>query len=465
MRLAWMVLIAWLAALPALAQNILEAPAKPRELSHNDTRLLQGALALEGLYNGRLDGQWGAQSDRALAAYLQATNARAPARNMHLAALAAGFLGQVRKNGWAIVNEAELGMSYFLPLGTLERTGSSTNGTYRTANGDLQLSIKRDNLGEALVTHGQIQVRQTSNAGRQAYTVREGNRWITSADLPDGWRVYALSLRIGGEFSTSLLQWKAAHDKSAQLILASMTAGEQSVLKPERGAELQRMLRAFRAAEPGGAVRPAEPKSVVDASSRVRRIWTGIYINNTDLVTAADAIRACPRLELEDGTRVRALRTGPLRGLVMATSNRRSTSWMSLSAPDGGGGDQLVSMLSYKSLNPSLNLLVASQNRITEALNGAEANERFFIVRDAAHHPAGSPVLNKKGELIAILAQSKDRTGNNGERLAMSAKTLANSLDDAQILFADRANKRVPETTGSISLDTSAIVPLFCQSS
>ena len=87
-------------------------------LNASEKRLLQTALAATDDYRGPLDGDWGAASQAAFAAYA-AREFGGAALNAHAAALVLDFLDEVGRDGWDFSYLPELGVSLALPLARL----------------------------------------------------------------------------------------------------------------------------------------------------------------------------------------------------------------------------------------------------------------------------------------------------------------------------------------------------------
>ena len=99
-------------------------------LNASEKRLLQTALAATDDYRGPLDGDWGAASQAAFAAYA-AREFGGAALNAHAAALVLGFLDEVGRDGWDFSYLPDLGVSLALPLARLGRPEPEEGGERR----------------------------------------------------------------------------------------------------------------------------------------------------------------------------------------------------------------------------------------------------------------------------------------------------------------------------------------------
>src|SRR6056297_3044531 len=108
------------------SEALLIADFDARPLSTSEKRILHVALAMEGEYNGLIDGAWGRRSQAALEAYVAKAFGDVP-RYIHIAALFGGFASDYMDEGWVEFYRPEFGVTFLLPEDLVNVTKSSRN--------------------------------------------------------------------------------------------------------------------------------------------------------------------------------------------------------------------------------------------------------------------------------------------------------------------------------------------------
>ncbi len=150
-------------------------------LNASEKRLLQTALAATDDYRGPLDGDWGAASQAAFAAYA-AREFGGEALNAHAAALVLGFLDEVGRDGWDFSYLPDLGVSLALPLARLGRPEPEEGGERRwTDDGRLTVLTHDYDAQETRAWHAAA-VKANANADALA-TLRRTDLLVTEGTL------------------------------------------------------------------------------------------------------------------------------------------------------------------------------------------------------------------------------------------------------------------------------------------
>lgn len=193
------------------------------DLTYNERRYLQAALAFEGHYHGLLDGDWGRLSREAMARYSR-KEFNSVSREWHMAMLAFQFFEQYATEGWEIQFLPGLEMSLMLPQKSLVTDPRSEHFlNYRHANSSLAFSFGVLNLETANNIHD---FTLRSHARRsEPYSVRKRNFAVSSATQADGSRLYTRSNFINGVWSTIMVSSNAKDKNLLGAVTSSISAG------------------------------------------------------------------------------------------------------------------------------------------------------------------------------------------------------------------------------------------------
>ncbi|MEP5000698.1 MAG: serine protease [Paracoccaceae bacterium] len=234
--------LSWVAG-PTKAQQFdqLFQNFSSRDLSYNERRYLQTALAFEGYDVGLIDGDWGRMSLQAMNRYSYKEFQAAP-EEWHTAVLAFSFYERYSRGGWDMRYFPHLGMSVMLPerrLNTDPTTELFVNYSHRDSS--LKISVGR---------HAQSTVSNlhefTSNAHAlqaEPYGVRKTNFAITTATMSDGTKLYTRSNFIDGAWSTVMVSAQSWDANIFQAVISSISVGESPLLDIARDGKLISVIR------------------------------------------------------------------------------------------------------------------------------------------------------------------------------------------------------------------------------
>ncbi len=445
----------------AQAQPRLDQPFLASDLTTQEIRYLQGAMAFEGWYDGLLDGKWGSGSNRALQEAVRTRfDATVPNRR-HVARIARSFGRQLDKNNWKPVHVATSNTSFQLPGRYMTRTRTGEDVRFSDSAATLQIRSLRATRIATVAMHAKVVLNTV--AGTPDYQVMRDDRMITSSQLKNGKSIYLRSDGRGYGFASTSVQWAENRQKPARLIIASLRAGTQEALTLPRHGALQRwidVLNGVIVVTPKPAPKPAPQPA--PAPQAARFVATAFYINNTDVITAASLTRTCAAPVLADGTALKPVRNTRSQGLVLMTSTRRSDSWLRIGAPVVPDRDE--TLLVYRHEGPArgdTNLVPVSGTvlSLAELRNRAM---RLLVSVPPKRGSLGAPVLNARGQVVGVVVERPEdlTTGTPGKvSFVAPAVRFATALTRVPILF-ERPNQA--EGLGAAG-PLRAIVPVFCQ--
>ncbi|OOY19588.1 hypothetical protein BMI86_13180 [Thioclava sp. DLFJ5-1] len=229
---AGLLIFMWVCSASAWTRSELVEPFRASDLTAQEVRFLQAALALDGSYLGMIDGKWGAGSASALQAYARKSGIDFSAGelpNLAPVALVVDEIKTISDGGWSRYYFDFADLSFLSPQKTMSShvSANGLNLDFDDSASTLSISLTSGDIGRAVAMHRYALDTSVSNL----YTVRKDHLLITSARVAGGKTLYVRSDRIRvGEWSTILV---SAQDRDAGR-LALVTA---SIL-PHRGTEL-----------------------------------------------------------------------------------------------------------------------------------------------------------------------------------------------------------------------------------
>lgn len=227
---------------PASAQSyeVLFREFDARDLTLDDKRFLQTALAFAGTYRGLLDGAWGSRSQRAFEQYSE-KEFGTRSEDWHMALLAYDFFNLLERDGWNIQYLPALGMSVMVPAKTLITDAPSDDFiNYRHSRSSLSISVGTLTTRAAQNVHKYTLGKR--NLGVAPYTVRRDNFAVTSVSLPDGSTIYTRSNYISDAWSTIILSASRSDANILNAVSASISVGHASRLNITSGGKLDRII-------------------------------------------------------------------------------------------------------------------------------------------------------------------------------------------------------------------------------
>ncbi|WP_298853489.1 trypsin-like peptidase domain-containing protein [uncultured Ruegeria sp.] len=209
-------------------------------LSYEDKRFLQTALAFEGHYHGLLDGAWGKISNRALDDYSREVFETDP-EDWHMAFLAWTLFERISQDGWDIQYFEGLGLSFLWPEDAIRREADSDYFlNYRHANSSFSISVGVHSVETAQSLHDfTIQSHQLVS---DPYTVRKNNLAVSSATKRDSSTLYTRSDFVNGGWSTVMLSASEQDGHILGAVASSISKGRANPLDISNNGKLDRVI-------------------------------------------------------------------------------------------------------------------------------------------------------------------------------------------------------------------------------
>jgi len=407
-------LCVWLALQPeqAVSQEYdhLFTPFTPSHYSQNELRFLQLGLALEGHYNGLLDGAWGRISNTAITRYARDTFDEAPLE-IHaalIAYLAADFL---ERDGWEIRYYDSLGLSFLIPTQALIEAQSTPNLlNYEHSKSSLNYSIGFGDLRKAEALH---EYAYRFHAGpNPIYTVRKQGMAITSATNASGQTLYVRSLFWQGQWSTLMISAERQDAALLAAVAASIATEKYAQLYVPRGGYLFSIAATaadlLDAAEWDGqetavATPPRSSEEASDGSSS----GTGFIVSDAGhVLTNAHVVEGCNSLEV-NGMPAELITVSTSFDLALVQSSDSLGTQIAPFSPSTARLNQDVIVVGYPlaGLLGGVNVTRGAVSSVT-GLGGEETTMQISAPVQPGN--SGGPVLSDTGAVLGVVVSKLD---------------------------------------------------------
>ena len=482
---AFLIIVALLAAPSATAEDRASRAA------------LQAALALDGRYDGPIDGAWGPASARAADGADRGTLLRRLSHEWTAA-------------GWRPVRGPENGPGALVPMGLL-RPGSGEGLEYVTPGGDLSVAfVRRDGTGTMALHHWL----ERSAAGPLEREDDPG-RLVSEGRLADGTRVHLWShFRSELDARTVVVRWRAPETRRARLVTASIATGavpspavparariagapRSSLVpppRPARAAEPVRLAairpapRAAQAADLAEAARPeADLPELEEVSVQpelpaapgpampgpppgtVIGTGTGFFVGPRQIVTNAHVVGPCASIRTAGGLPVTLAATDIERDLALVVAETASEAWMPLQGEEPVRLGAPVRVIGFPFGGAYHDGVSVTSGLVSARGASWVGAERLMISAPIQPGNSGGPVLATSGEVIGVVTSrlnSADGTPlaelPQNMAYAVPAAALADFLQDSEYDPPAREARGIEE--GLPEDAERAVVHLLCMS-
>ncbi len=413
---------------PALAQQELGAP---------QIRGIQTLLAHAEVYDGLVDGSWGERTASAAADLLGLETASAE----DAGTLLADWAALQAELGWDIRTAEDEAVALGLPWETVSLEPVEGGATRYLDPTGLDALVWRSDAAGMEEAHGRVADALVTG---ELYTLRTGERQVTSAEIEDARIAYLRSEPLDDGWINVRVLAPMARKPVFNAVVASIFVGQT----PQIATGPQPF--------PATDTAPGEAQPVLVQAEEPRPLaaGTGFYVNNTDLLTAFALVDQCARIEIGDGAVAEVLHLDGAGAVAVLTApGERSTTWLALSdaaLPEPGNRTRVIGYQDGGGLSAS----TAERGAEVEPQNGTIAvRVPVFAGMD------GAPALDA-GDAVAGLAA----TGAGArDGTLVGAGALASVLDTARIAYDMQPSEPGEGAGARLTASTAnAIVPVRC---
>ncbi|MEM6487772.1 MAG: serine protease [Pseudomonadota bacterium] len=442
----------------------LDDPFDHCPLTPTERAYLQQALAVAGHYTGRVDGDWGAGSARAMAAFVGALGDGA-AQQRHIARLVDRYERWVRDEGWERRTLANDGHSAIVPARAMRDTSPSrTQALWEHPSGDLtvQSSLMRESMLNAYVGSLRSTAREVmydrDTADWLVLTVRQaGDReiYVRADRKADAWAVTEVAAgpamrRQLGAIATSI--WlsiptaPALPDDGVVRALVERSKGGP-VVTWQGGPRARIVVPGDGSADPAGRTVPERPapddgtggaaSSMPGGSGPARPlVGTGFRVTpDGHVLTHGSLARECAAIYVgETPARMFMLDDTMEIALLLPDGARRGAPVAPL-ALDSGAGGETVALAGFAPGGTD------DAPRAVDTEMGAREGERGqrALERAVPEGYAGAPLLDAAGRVVGLAAPDPrklaDASGSAaaGVNYAIDAEAIRSFLLDGRL--------------------------------
>lgn len=381
--------------------------------STDELRFLQLGLAEEGYYDGLLDGDWGALSERALAKYANDVTDDRP-RDIHAAGLALSAAGFVGKSDWEYRYFADLGLSLLIPSKTLVKGATSPDFlNYEMLGSSLNYSFATGN--QTFTDRLHSYALDFNDVAQAPYVVRREGLAITSATNRQGRALYVRSRYWKGRWSTVMISANSEDQGLLAVVSGSLSDDpEARLFLPDRGhlARLAALLLQLLPSEGDGpaANADAEPSGTPPGGSDAESAevsGTGFAVARDGLVlTNAHVIDGCSAIQVAGHSAVLLAESGKADLALLRTASS-ATAEVARFSPDPAKLNEDVTVAGYP-LAGFLGGINVTRGAVS-SLSGIRGDTtRMQITAPVQPGNSGGPVLSIEGEVLGIVVSKLD---------------------------------------------------------
>jgi serine protease Do len=401
------------APMPSFAMTAAELyqPLDTSRLTYTEARALQAALALFGTYNGLIDGSFGAGSQHAIDAYARQTGWPTPATN-ETAALAV-FTSQALFNiaGWDSAYIDSMDTSLILPWGHMTKTSDGDYmDVWKDDNSSIYVGVGSGSLDNMLYAHSVTLGHGL--AGREPYTLRRADTWITSVSTPGGSEYFRSDRLADGSWTAVLVQGDNKDAGLFAIVTGGIRRGDAgSIVLPQNG-YLDQAVRVMRdiASESAKDSPPAAqvaqpPVSVPEAKGSFS--GTGFLVSGDGkMLTNNHVIEHCSDIKI-GSDEAKVLAADPTFDLALLdVPGLADKSFASFtSAPAMLNSDLTVAGFPLHGILSGLNVTRGSLTSL-KGLGGSSAQMQISAPVQPGN--SGGPVLNAAGGVIGVVVSKLD---------------------------------------------------------
>jgi peptidoglycan hydrolase-like protein with peptidoglycan-binding domain len=422
-------------------------------LSETDRRAIQDALIWTGDYNGVVDGSFGKRTRDSILAYQ--ANAKSPTTGIleasQLAALAAAAEKAKAAVKFQVVSDDKSGIKIGAPLKLMDkRAGIASGSRLMSADGAIMLDLA--SLGGADANLATLYARLTADAPGRKVTLK--------LSRPD---FFVVSGEEGGRKFYARYAKAPAGWPDPSLIRSFTLSYPIAATNFDRlGVAIANSFEPFSAASAVGSVAASPSKPAAAVPPKPTLVASGFVVAAGEALTAIDS-SLCPHPSV-DGKPAKFLREDKQSGLSLIGAS------FAQNAPAGAPvlgplGDDLVALTySADDAGDKPVLDVATISPLAQTKDDA----RPLLLASLPQNAAGSPVFDRKGALVAIVARpaGEAKTIAGVTPLAphgvISASEIERFLTGADVAIA-KGTDEAAGAAGRIVADKGAlVVPILC---
>lgn len=467
----------WLPPASAQDTEMLWREFDARVLSAAEKRLLQVGLTAAGLYDGLIDGAWGARSQGAIEAYMVASDLEDDdglVRNYHMAVLGDEAMAFVAEHGLAYRGGGRHGHLLLAPRGDFAPDPATAIDDLVLAADGVEIRIM-ESAGElAVALHEAFEADLAP--GQAPYLVRRDTLWVTASTAGEALLYIRTDYSPAADsFFTTMVSEDPSADRALyRVVVGSIADGAGASLAAPGGAVEQAVL-ALEVALAALEEPPVAPSGIppdAEASPEAASSGTAFYVNNNDLVTAGHVVDGCAAVELTDGTPLALVARHPSLDLALLSAPVRSRTWIAIGDGVQAQLGQRIAALGYPYFGQFGTALNMTAGNVSALVGIGDDPDTLTISAPVQPGNSGGPLLANDGTLLGVVVARLDglrvaeQTGSLPENInyAVSGPALLAFLEDQGVSLPRHETTLLDVEDGIPAAMQQAVIPVICRS-
>lgn len=382
--------------------NNLTNPFDARQLSYDDKRFLQTALAFDGVYRGLLDGAWGRLSQQAMESYAKREFGESP-KVWHMAVLVSTFLEHAKQSGWLIRYYNELGLSFLFPSSASDTEAPTEQfSNWRHTKSSLKYSAGVHSTETVARLHGYAV--EWHELATEPYVIRKKGFAVTSSVRRNRSVLYVRSNYVNGRWSTIMLSAEAEDASILNAVSASISVGEVAPLTFSDGGGLDQAMIQLIALMKEYEERPDDDQPETKAQTGA---GSGFFVSESGhVLTNAHVVGGCNSVWV-DGSPVKITATSEAFDLALLSAKLpQSKSFASFSSgPARLNSDVTVAGYPYLGKLSGLNV---TRGAVSSLVGLGGEPTQVQITAPVQSGNSGGPVVALDGSIVGVVVSKLD---------------------------------------------------------
>lgn len=422
------------AAVIEVEETVQEAKASEADLTRDERKALQQAMAWYGFYSAAIDGSFGAGTRKSMAAWQEANGLEATGvlTSRQRATLLANYTADQAEFGFETLSEPEAGIEITLPMALVQFDHYEPPFVHFGAKNDSGLRvILISEPGDTASLYGMYDILQTLEVVPAAGERGKQDKSFEINAASDKVQSYAYAETSNGTVKGYLVVWEPKDAERMLRVLPAMKASFRSVGDKALDPGLVPMDDATRAGLMSGmAVKVAK-------FSR-----SGFYVDaQGSVVTTAEVVASCGTVTIDGDTEAEVIAVDDSLAVLRPKAPLAPAVYATFQSGEAAPGSE-ISVAGY-SFEGRLPAPVLTRGRLEEnaGLNGEAGVSRLSAAVLAGD--AGGPVLDASGSVVGMLLPS--------------AKNGAKVLPDGVVFALQSAGIEAAMTAAGLIAATAAV--------
>lgn len=379
------------------------------QLTHDDKRFLQVALAFEGKYSGLIDGDWGRLSQSAMVVFSR-SEFGSGTEAWHMVVLALKFFERYISEGWQVEYFPASGISLMVPQkSVIVDPPSDKFVNWRHAGSSLSYSLGVFGRDGAQRLHDYTSKRHAW--ADEPYFVKKPNLAVSTSTDGKGVILYTRSDFVNGLWTTVMLSAKQQDKATLMAVAASISPKQEPQIAFTPGGALEIAIEAALAlaseADSAEQVARGNADSDPSADGNAGTVGSGFIVSEQGhVLTNAHVVDGCDRIRVDGNPAelVKASEDFDLALLMSSQGHDKAVAVFS-AGPARLNSDVTVAGYPYGGLLSGLNVTRGSVSSLSGLAGDALTMQ---ITAPVQTGNSGGPLLGPDGKVVGVIVSKLD---------------------------------------------------------